>query len=65
MNKSVKQIMVVDKCGKLYAASNASSINDAKERHYSDMGFPWREAFNAGDRLVNVNIIITKTKRKP
>jgi hypothetical protein len=62
--KSIKQIMVIDKDGKLYAASNATSAADAMERHYSDIGVPWREAFHRGDRLVNVKITITKTKSK-
>ena len=53
--------MVVDRLGNLYAASNAHTQGDAKERHYADIGKPWRQSHKEGDRLVRVSISIVKT----
>lgn len=55
------QWMVVDRLGNLYAASNAHTQGDAKERHYADIGKPWRQSHKEGDRLVRVSISIVKT----
>jgi hypothetical protein len=59
--KTTKQWMVIDASGELYAASNAHTQTDAKERHYADIGEPWPTRHRHGDRLVRVTITIEKT----
>ena len=55
------QWMVVDRLGHPYAASNAYTQRDAKERHCSDLGKPWPAAHKEGDRIVRVSISVIKT----
>ncbi len=59
--KTLLQWMVVDRLGHIYAASNAHTQQDAKERHYADLGKPWSEARKNGDRIVRVSISVIKT----
>jgi len=61
--KTIKQWMVVDKDGDIYAASNANTRRDAMERHYSDMGYPWSTALAHGDRLARVKIKVTGIRK--
>lgn len=42
--------------GHMYAASNHYTKALAIERHCSDLGLPWREAKERGDRLIRVTI---------
>jgi hypothetical protein len=59
--KPKTQYMVIDRQGHLYAASNAHTQEDAKERHYADIGKSWPQAHKDGDRLVRVSISVIKT----
>ena len=61
--KTTKQWMVVDVHGNTYAASNAFTRSDAKERHYSDTGYPWSMALAQGDRLARVEITVTGIRK--